>query len=122
MSLLVAWIVARLRRRNFKKLQGQDCKSIKSEKFVEGVEGEPGAGHGGEEEDMAQGDSPYLPLSSLKKGLLAAGQGGRATGALGGSWSWSPPTSVAPPTGPIGNEIGPWGRVTEPGLHFTGFL
>ncbi|XP_054572254.1 dual oxidase 1 [Eptesicus fuscus] len=37
-SLLVAWIVARLRRRNFKKLQGQDCKSIKSEKFVEGVE------------------------------------------------------------------------------------
>lgn len=74
MSLLVAWIVAWLRRRNFKKLQGQDCKSIKSEKFVEGVEGEPGAGHG-EEEDMAQGDSPDLPLCSPRKGFLAAGQG-----------------------------------------------
>ncbi|XP_036156050.1 dual oxidase 1 isoform X3 [Myotis myotis] len=37
-SLLVAWIVARLRKRNFKKLQGQNCQSIKSEKFVEGVE------------------------------------------------------------------------------------
>ncbi|XP_066199658.1 dual oxidase 1 isoform X2 [Saccopteryx leptura] len=37
-SLLVAWIVARLRRRNFKRLQGQDCQSIKSENFVEGVE------------------------------------------------------------------------------------
>ncbi|EPQ14735.1 Dual oxidase 1 [Myotis brandtii] len=43
-SLLVAWIVARLRKRNFKKLQGQNCQSIKSEKFVEGVEDVPRAG------------------------------------------------------------------------------
>lgn len=76
---------------------------------------------------MTQGDSPYLHLSSLRKGLLslgllAAGQGGRATGALGGSWSWSPPASGAAPKGPIGNEIDPWGGVTELGLHFTGFL
>lgn len=80
MSLLVAWIVARLRKRNFKKLQGQNCQSIKSEKFVEGVEGKPGAGHGGEKEDLTQGDSSFLHLSSLRKGLLflgllAAGQG-----------------------------------------------
>ncbi|XP_060030546.1 dual oxidase 1 isoform X3 [Erinaceus europaeus] len=37
-SLLSAWIVARLRRRNFKKLQGQDRQSIMSEKLVDGVE------------------------------------------------------------------------------------
>uniref|UniRef100_F6YJA3 NAD(P)H oxidase (H2O2-forming) n=1 Tax=Monodelphis domestica TaxID=13616 RepID=F6YJA3_MONDO len=37
-SLLSAWIVARLRRRNFKRLQAQDRHSIMSEKFVEGVE------------------------------------------------------------------------------------
>ncbi|XP_004687898.1 PREDICTED: dual oxidase 1 [Condylura cristata] len=36
-SLLSAWIVARLRRRNFKRLQGQDRKSIMSEKLVGGV-------------------------------------------------------------------------------------
>lgn len=74
-SLLVAWIVARLRKRNFKKLQGQNCQSIKSEKFVEGVEGKPEAGHGDEKEDLTQGDSPFFHLSSLRKGLLAAGQG-----------------------------------------------
>ncbi|XP_015412999.1 PREDICTED: dual oxidase 1 [Myotis davidii] len=44
-SLLVAWIVARLRKRNFKKLQGQNCQSIKSEKFVEGVEALEWQGH-----------------------------------------------------------------------------
>ncbi|XP_070437524.1 dual oxidase 1 isoform X2 [Equus przewalskii] len=37
-SLLSAWIVAKLRRRNFKKLQGQGRQSIMSEKLVEGVE------------------------------------------------------------------------------------
>nr|XP_044620897.1 dual oxidase 1 isoform X2 [Equus asinus] len=37
-SLLSAWIVAQLRRRNFKKLQGQGRQSIMSEKLVEGVE------------------------------------------------------------------------------------
>lgn len=51
-SLLVAWIVARLRRRNFKRLQGQNRQSIKSEKLVEGVEGRSGAVWGGDEEDM----------------------------------------------------------------------
>uniref|UniRef100_A0A7N4PVB5 NAD(P)H oxidase (H2O2-forming) n=1 Tax=Sarcophilus harrisii TaxID=9305 RepID=A0A7N4PVB5_SARHA len=38
LSLLSAWIVARLRRRNFKRLQAQERHSIMSEKFVEGVE------------------------------------------------------------------------------------
>ncbi|XP_075386791.1 dual oxidase 1 [Tenrec ecaudatus] len=37
-SLLSAWIVARLRRRNFKRLQAQDRQSIMSEKLVGGVE------------------------------------------------------------------------------------
>ncbi|XP_017401018.1 dual oxidase 1 [Cebus imitator] len=37
-SLLSAWIVARLRMRNFKRLQGQDCQSIMSEKLVGGME------------------------------------------------------------------------------------
>ncbi|KAF6130943.1 hypothetical protein HJG60_007881 [Phyllostomus discolor] len=37
-SLLVAWIVAWLRRRNFKRLQSQDRQSIKCEKFAEGME------------------------------------------------------------------------------------
>uniref|UniRef100_F7E726 NAD(P)H oxidase (H2O2-forming) n=1 Tax=Callithrix jacchus TaxID=9483 RepID=F7E726_CALJA len=37
-SLLSAWIVARLRMRNFKRLQGQDCQSIVSEKLVGGTE------------------------------------------------------------------------------------
>ncbi|XP_053449568.1 dual oxidase 1 isoform X3 [Nycticebus coucang] len=37
-SLLSAWIVAQLRMRNFKRLQGQDRQSIMSEKLVEGVE------------------------------------------------------------------------------------
>ncbi|XP_038606610.1 dual oxidase 1-like [Tachyglossus aculeatus] len=37
-SLLSAWIVARVRRRNFKRLQDQTRQSIQSEKLVEGVE------------------------------------------------------------------------------------
>ncbi|XP_042543944.1 dual oxidase 1 [Dipodomys spectabilis] len=37
-SLLSAWIVARLRMRNFKKLQGQGRQSVMSEKLVGGVE------------------------------------------------------------------------------------
>ncbi|XP_054307035.1 dual oxidase 1 isoform X4 [Pongo pygmaeus] len=37
-SLLSAWIVARLRMRNFKRLQGQDRQSIVSEKLVGGME------------------------------------------------------------------------------------
>uniref|UniRef100_A0A2K5D9H0 NAD(P)H oxidase (H2O2-forming) n=1 Tax=Aotus nancymaae TaxID=37293 RepID=A0A2K5D9H0_AOTNA len=37
-SLLSAWIVARLRMRNFKRLQGQDCQSVVSEKLVGGME------------------------------------------------------------------------------------
>nr|XP_002717948.2 dual oxidase 1 [Oryctolagus cuniculus] len=37
-SLLSAWIVARLRMRNFKRLQGHDCQSTVSEKLVGGVE------------------------------------------------------------------------------------
>uniref|UniRef100_A0A8C5KNQ4 NAD(P)H oxidase (H2O2-forming) n=1 Tax=Jaculus jaculus TaxID=51337 RepID=A0A8C5KNQ4_JACJA len=37
-SLLSAWIVARLRRRNFKRLQGQNRQSIMSEKLVGGME------------------------------------------------------------------------------------
>ncbi|EHB07929.1 Dual oxidase 1 [Heterocephalus glaber] len=37
-SLLSAWIVARLRMRNFKRLQSQNRQSIMSEKLVEGVE------------------------------------------------------------------------------------
>ncbi|XP_006831758.1 PREDICTED: dual oxidase 1 [Chrysochloris asiatica] len=37
-SLLSAWIVARLRRRSFKRLQGQDRQSIMSEKLIGGVE------------------------------------------------------------------------------------
>ncbi|XP_072594515.1 dual oxidase 1 isoform X2 [Vulpes vulpes] len=44
-SLLSAWIVARLRRRNFKKLQGQDRKSIMSEKLVGGMEALEWQGH-----------------------------------------------------------------------------
>ncbi|XP_006883258.1 PREDICTED: dual oxidase 1 [Elephantulus edwardii] len=36
-SLLSAWIVARLRSRSFKRLQGQDRQSIMSEKLIEGV-------------------------------------------------------------------------------------
>uniref|UniRef100_G3TTY1 NAD(P)H oxidase (H2O2-forming) n=1 Tax=Loxodonta africana TaxID=9785 RepID=G3TTY1_LOXAF len=37
-SLLSAWIVAQLRRRSFKRLQGQDRQSIMSEKLIGGVE------------------------------------------------------------------------------------
>ncbi|XP_058397469.1 dual oxidase 1 isoform X3 [Diceros bicornis minor] len=37
-SLLSAWIVAQLRRRNFKRLQGQGRQSIMSEKLMEGAE------------------------------------------------------------------------------------
>ncbi|KFO29689.1 Dual oxidase 1 [Fukomys damarensis] len=37
-SLLSAWVVARLRMRNFKRLQSQNRRSIMSEKLVEGVE------------------------------------------------------------------------------------
>ncbi|XP_049638484.1 dual oxidase 1 [Suncus etruscus] len=44
-SFLSAWIVARLRRRNFKRLQGQGRQSIMSEKFVEGVEALEWQGH-----------------------------------------------------------------------------
>ncbi|XP_039744177.1 dual oxidase 1 isoform X1 [Pteropus medius] len=44
-SLLIAWIVAQLRRRNFKRLQGQNCQSIKSEKLAEGVEALEWQGH-----------------------------------------------------------------------------
>lgn len=63
-SLLVAWIVAQLRRRNFKRLQGQDRQSIKSEKLVEGVEGRSGASWGGDGEDITQGDSPTSTSSA----------------------------------------------------------
>lgn len=65
-SLLVAWIVARLRRRNFKRLQGQNRQSIKSEKLVGGVEGRSGAGWGGDGEDMT-GRQPHLHFISLRK-------------------------------------------------------
>ncbi|XP_058521328.1 dual oxidase 1 [Ochotona princeps] len=44
-SLLSAWIVARLRMRNFKRLQGHDCQIITSEKLVEGVEAVEWQGH-----------------------------------------------------------------------------
>ncbi|XP_027982479.1 dual oxidase 1 [Eumetopias jubatus] len=44
-SLLSAWIVARLRRRNFKRLQGQNRQSIMSEKFVGGMEALEWQGH-----------------------------------------------------------------------------
>ncbi|KAF3830488.1 hypothetical protein GH733_004307 [Mirounga leonina] len=44
-SLLSAWIVARLRRRNFKRLQGQDRQSIMSEKLVGGMEALEWQGH-----------------------------------------------------------------------------
>ncbi|KAK2103661.1 Dual oxidase 1 [Saguinus oedipus] len=44
-SLLSAWIVARLRMRNFKRLQGQDCQSIVSEKLVGGTEALEWQGH-----------------------------------------------------------------------------
>ena len=76
-SLLSAWIVAKLRRRNFKKLQGQGRQSIMSEKLVEGVEGRCGAGQGGAGEDRTQGYSPTstsaaegndLPFSGLEAG------------------------------------------------------
>ncbi|XP_040824848.1 dual oxidase 1 [Ochotona curzoniae] len=43
-SLLSAWIVARLRMRNFKRLQGHDCQIITSEK-LEGVEAVEWQGH-----------------------------------------------------------------------------
>ena len=45
-SLLSAWIVAQLRRGNFKRLQGQDRQSVMPEKLVGGMEGRPGAGQG----------------------------------------------------------------------------
>lgn len=63
-SLLIAWIVAQLRRRNFKRLQGQDRQSIKSEKLVEGVEGRSVASWGGDGEDITQGDSPTSTSSA----------------------------------------------------------
>nr|XP_054954358.1 dual oxidase 1 isoform X3 [Pan paniscus] len=44
-SLLSAWIVARLRMRNFKRLQGQDRQSIVSEKLVGGMEALEWQGH-----------------------------------------------------------------------------
>ncbi|XP_004408752.1 PREDICTED: dual oxidase 1 [Odobenus rosmarus divergens] len=44
-SLLSAWIVARLRRRNFKRLQGQNRQSIMSEKLVGGMEALEWQGH-----------------------------------------------------------------------------
>ncbi|XP_077737076.1 dual oxidase 1 isoform X2 [Canis aureus] len=44
-SLLSAWIVARLRKKNFKKLQGQDRKSVMSEKLVGGMEALEWQGH-----------------------------------------------------------------------------
>ncbi|XP_043411451.1 dual oxidase 1 isoform X1 [Prionailurus bengalensis] len=44
-SLLSAWIVARLRRRNFKRLQGQDRQSVMSEKLVGGMEALEWQGH-----------------------------------------------------------------------------
>ncbi|XP_013365767.1 PREDICTED: dual oxidase 1 isoform X2 [Chinchilla lanigera] len=44
-SLLGAWIVARLRMRNFKRLQSQKRQSIMSEKLVEGVEALEWQGH-----------------------------------------------------------------------------
>uniref|UniRef100_H0V9S6 NAD(P)H oxidase (H2O2-forming) n=1 Tax=Cavia porcellus TaxID=10141 RepID=H0V9S6_CAVPO len=44
-SLLSAWIVARLRMRNFKRLQSQNRQSIMSEKLVEGVEALEWQGH-----------------------------------------------------------------------------
>lgn len=92
-SLLSAWIVARLRRRNFKRLQGQDRQSIMSEKLVGGMEGRPGAGQGGSGEDMIQDCSPLPNLSSLRKRLPFSrppskpGQVGRAMEALGGHWT-----------------------------------
>ncbi|XP_069316658.1 dual oxidase 1 [Eulemur rufifrons] len=44
-SLLSAWIVARLRMRNFKRLQSQDRQSIMCEKLAEGVEALEWQGH-----------------------------------------------------------------------------
>ena len=105
-SLLSAWIVARLRRRNFKRLQGQDRQSVMSEKLVGGMEGRPGAGQGGGGEDMIQGCSPLPHLSSLRKRppfsrpLSKPGQLGRAMEALGGHWTRSPPPSIDSPNGP----------------------
>lgn len=70
-SLLSAWIVARLRMRNFKRLQGQDRQSIVSEKLVGGMEGRPRAGQGGGREDMAQHYSyPPPPQQPQEKASL----------------------------------------------------
>lgn len=78
-SLLVAWIVARVRRRNFKRLQSQDRQSIKSEKCVEGVEGRPWAGQGGDKEDMTQGKRKRPPFSR-PPGSQGGGKSHRDTG------------------------------------------
>lgn len=51
-SLLSAWIVARLRMRNYKRLQRQDRHSIMSEKLVEGVEGRPVRSRNSDGKDM----------------------------------------------------------------------
>ncbi|OWK09826.1 DUOX1 [Cervus elaphus hippelaphus] len=45
MSLLSAWIVAQLRRRNLKRLQGQDRQSIMCEKLVGGIKAMEWQGH-----------------------------------------------------------------------------
>lgn len=73
MSLLSAWIVARLRKKNFKKLQGQDRKSVMSEKLVGGMEGRPGAGQGGEREDMPGLQPPTPTSAAYGKGLPLLG-------------------------------------------------
>ena len=66
-SLLSAWIVAQLRRGNFKRLQGQDRQSVMPEKLVGGMEGRPGAGQGVAGEDMTQGCRPPPPQQPKEK-------------------------------------------------------
>ena len=88
MSLLSAWIVAQLRRRNLKRLQGQDRQSIMCEKLVGGIKGRPGAGQGREGEIMTPGYSPCIPQQPSAK--VRPGQAGRVTGALGGVESGVP--------------------------------
>lgn len=82
-SLLVAWIVAQLRRRNFKRLQGQNCQSIKSEKLAEGVEGRSRAGEGGGGENTTQGNSSHLHLRKRPAFSRPPGSRGRWEETLG---------------------------------------
>ena len=69
-SLLSAWIVAQLRRRNFKRLQVQNRQSIMCEKLVGGMKGRPGAGSGGSGEDMTLGYRPRFPQQPEEKASL----------------------------------------------------